>query len=139
MERGEKIRKLREKKSLSQTDASRYLGVSKQTLYKYENDVITNIPSNIIERMAKLYDTTPAYIMGWEDEGGNKTPLGEMGESYIYNERLRQYSHEKIIAALNFIDAFERLTPDRRVAVESLLKSVGSVPSLHQMPGDTTT
>lgn len=66
MERGLRLKHLREMKLLSQTDASRYLGVSKQTLYKYENDIITNIPSDVIERMAALYETTPAYIMGWE-------------------------------------------------------------------------
>lgn len=66
MSKGERLRKLREKSGLSQTEAAEKIGVSKQTLYKYEKDLITNIPSNYIEKMADIYDTTPDYIMGWD-------------------------------------------------------------------------
>ena len=91
MERGQRLKQLREKKNMSQTEASRFLGVSKQTLYKYENDVITNIPSNIIERMAKLYNTTPGFIMGWEDENGKPTLLGSVLNDYNYFGRLNRH------------------------------------------------
>lgn len=65
MTRGIKLKQLRNKKNLSQVNAARSIGVSKQTLFKYENDIVTNIPTDVIERIAKVYDTTPAYIMGW--------------------------------------------------------------------------
>ena len=41
--------------------------VSKQTLYKYENNIITNIPSDKIEGLAKIFNVSPALIMGWDD------------------------------------------------------------------------
>ena len=34
-------------------------------MYKYENGIITNIPSNKIEAIAKALEITPAYLMGW--------------------------------------------------------------------------
>ena len=64
---GERIRKLREEKLLSQTELAKMVGITKQSLYKYESSIITNIPSSKIESIAQKLETTPAYLMGWED------------------------------------------------------------------------
>lgn len=74
MTKGSRIRKAREKANLSQTDLARLIGVSKQTLYKYEHDIVTNIPSNIIELIADHTNCTPAYIMGWDEIESFATP-----------------------------------------------------------------
>jgi len=42
------------------------VGVSRQTIQRYESGVIGNIPSDKIELMAAALDTTPASLMGWE-------------------------------------------------------------------------
>lgn len=62
---GQRIKTLRHNAGLSQVELAKQIGVSKQTLYKYENDIVTNIPSDKIEAIAYVLDTTPAYIMGW--------------------------------------------------------------------------
>ena len=49
---GQRLKQLREKAGLSQVDLAAKLNVSKQNLYKYENDIITNIPSDKIEEAA---------------------------------------------------------------------------------------
>lgn len=67
MTKGERIKELRKKSKLSQVDLAKKIGVSKQTLYKYENDIITNIPSDKIWSLSKALDSTPAYIMGWTE------------------------------------------------------------------------
>lgn len=64
---GDRIRKAREEKGISQTDLAKMVGISKQTLYKYENNIVTNIPSNKIEKIADKLDVSEAYIMGWEE------------------------------------------------------------------------
>ena len=63
---GERIKFLREKLNISQVDFADKINVSKQTLYKYENNIITNIPSDKIEAIADISNVSPAYIMGWE-------------------------------------------------------------------------
>ncbi len=65
---GERIKELREKKGVSQSDLAKVLGVSKQTIFKYENDIITNIPSDKIEKMAEYFHVTPWYLMGWDKQ-----------------------------------------------------------------------
>ena len=42
------------------------VGTTKQNIYKYENNIVTNIPSDRIEIIAKYFHVSPAYLMGWE-------------------------------------------------------------------------
>lgn len=62
-----KLRAKRLENNLSLQDVADKLGVSKVTVSRYETLDITNIPSDKIEGMAELYNTTPAYLMGWEN------------------------------------------------------------------------
>ena len=62
------IRKEREKAGISQSDFAKAINVSKQTLYKYEQGIITNIPSDKIEEIANVLGLSPSYLMGWEED-----------------------------------------------------------------------
>lgn len=68
MTKGERIRMLREKANVSQVELAKSIPCSKQTLYKYENNIITNIPSDNIKAIADYFDVSPAYIMGWSEQ-----------------------------------------------------------------------
>ena len=63
---GDRIREQRELAGISQSEFANDIGVLKQTLYKYEHNVITNIPSDKIELAAEKLGVSPAYLMGWE-------------------------------------------------------------------------
>lgn len=81
MEKGERIRSRREALGMTQTELADALSTTKQNIYKYENGIISNIPSGKIEAMAEILKTTPAYLMGWEEETvlpPNIEPLGSM-------------------------------------------------------------
>ena len=67
----DKLKEKRIENGLTLEEAAKKLGVSKPTLHRYESGVISNIPSDKIEGLAEIYKTTPAYLMGWEDEKGN--------------------------------------------------------------------
>ena len=66
IELANRLRTKRIENNLSLQDVAEKLGVSKVTISRYETLDITNIPSDKIEGMAKLYNTTPAFLMGWE-------------------------------------------------------------------------
>ena len=83
MTKGERIKKARERIGMSQVALADKIGVSKQTMYKYENDIITNIPSNIIEAIASITQTTPQYIMGWDTIGQKN---GQPNGYYVYGD-----------------------------------------------------
>lgn len=67
MSLGNNIKYARKAAGLTQEDIAREIGVSKQTVQKYESGIITTISSDKIEIIAKLLRTTPAKLMGWED------------------------------------------------------------------------
>lgn len=78
---GDRIKELRISSQMSQQELADKLNVAKQTVYKYENGIVTNIPSDKIEIMASLFHVSPQSIMGWDD-----TPcpsgLSELYEKY---------------------------------------------------------
>lgn len=67
---GERIRQQRESVDITQHELGRLCGVTKQTIYKYETGIITNIPMDKIALIAKALHVTPAYLMGWT-QGSN--------------------------------------------------------------------
>lgn len=64
--------------NLTLEDVSKYIGVSRQTVYKYENGIITNVPSDKIEGMAELFKTTPAALMNWGEAEDSEIVLGSI-------------------------------------------------------------
>ena len=97
MTKGERIRNLRIHANLSQVELAEKIGVSKQTLYKYENDIVTNIPSDKIEKLANTLDTTPSYIMGWDD-GFPVNPMSKMKDV----EKIARLANKSIQDVLGF-------------------------------------
>lgn len=65
---GDRIKKIREEKKITQEELAKYISSTKQTIYKYENGIITNIPSDKIEKIAEFLEVTPSYLMGWDNE-----------------------------------------------------------------------
>ena len=66
MNMGERIKYLRLKNKLTQTDIADYIGTNKQAVFKYENGIIKNIPLDKIEKIAEILHVSPAYLVGWE-------------------------------------------------------------------------
>lgn len=63
---GERIKAAREIKGATQEELARAANTTKQTIYKYENNIVSNIPSNRIEDIAMFLGVSESYLMGWE-------------------------------------------------------------------------
>ena len=72
MTMGQRIYSLRKAKKMTQDDVAKRLNVAVQTIYKYEKGIVTNIPLDKLELLAKVLDTTTTYITGW----GSEEPSG---------------------------------------------------------------
>lgn len=64
----ENIKNRRLELNLTLDDVSKKLSISKPTLQRYESGVISNIPSDKIEKLAVILETTPSCLMGWEEK-----------------------------------------------------------------------
>ena len=65
---GEKIKFLRKSKRMSLEQLAELIGTSRQTVHRYENGVISNIPHDKIEALARALDVSPASLMGWDNK-----------------------------------------------------------------------
>lgn len=64
---GNKIRIAREAKDITQEQLGKLCNTTKQTIFKYENGIITNIPMDRIQIIAKILEINPCYLMGWSE------------------------------------------------------------------------
>lgn len=103
---GERIKKIREEKNISQTELAKETNISKQNLYKYENNIIANIPSDKIEDIANYLEISPSYLMGWTQ---GETTLKYESDSLILSE-----CEKKIITAY-------RNMPEMQSVIKKLL------------------
>nr|DAT40843.1 MAG TPA: Repressor protein CI [Caudoviricetes sp.] len=65
---GERIKQRRMELGLSVDEVAEKLGKNRATVYRYESNEIENLPVGTLEPLAKILETTPAQLMGWEDE-----------------------------------------------------------------------
>ncbi|MBR4304979.1 MAG: helix-turn-helix domain-containing protein [Clostridia bacterium] len=64
---GQKLKQLREQKGLTQEVVAKHLGVATQTIFKYEKEIVTNIPAANIEKLATLFGVSPSSLLGWDN------------------------------------------------------------------------
>lgn len=65
---GQRIRDAREQKNMTLDDVAKHCGTTRQTIYKYENGIVTNIPYDRIESLASALGVSPSYLFGWEEK-----------------------------------------------------------------------
>jgi transcriptional regulator with XRE-family HTH domain len=102
---GKSIKKLRESKDMSLEDVAKLCNTTRQTIYKYENEIVTNIPYDRIESLSKALNTTPAYLMGWEEEKETltKKDLSESEQKLI--ELFRKVPEDRQDFVMKMIEA----------------------------------
>lgn len=87
---GERIRAARKKKGLTQEELASRLGYkSKSSVAHIENG--RDIPRSMVVRLAELLDTTPAYIMGWEN-GANPDAASSADDEEL-DKLMEQYDN----------------------------------------------
>lgn len=97
---GERIKKLRNELGLTQDDLAISANTTKQTIHKYETGIISNIPASKIKALADKLNTTPAYLMGWEDKISSYSD-DELDQKII--EVFNRLSEEKQKQALDYL------------------------------------
>ena len=99
MTKGDRIKHLRTDRSMTQSELASLLGTTKQTIYKYENGTIANIPSDRIEAIAQIFKVSPAYILGWPN---NDDP--ESHEAVIETTDLSKVKSKFIESVMSLTD-----------------------------------
>ena len=74
MTTGQRMKARRKELGLSAETVAEKLDISPATVYRYEKGDIDKIPGDILQPLASILHTTPAYLMGWEDAPSSTKP-----------------------------------------------------------------
>lgn len=75
MTTGERMKQRRKEIGFSAEKVAERLGVSPATIYRYEKGDIEKVPVDSLSELAKILQTTPAYLMGWEEQPAPQKPI----------------------------------------------------------------
>lgn len=64
---GCRMRSKRNELNMTLEEVAKAVGITRQTIQRYESGVISNIPPENIELIARALNTTPSYLMGWDN------------------------------------------------------------------------
>ncbi len=92
---GDRIKVTREALKLTQEELGALCGTTKQTIFKYETGIVTNIPLDRLELLAEQLEVTPAYLLGWEEESpALPEKLSQLAEPF---SRLNDAGQDKVV------------------------------------------
>ena len=108
---GKKIRELRDQRGMSLEDVAKLCGTTRQTIYKYENDIVTNIPYDKIVLLLTALSATPDDLFDWP--GNKKSSSDELqlteGEKSLIKLLRRFPAEEKAIVIEKVLSALDDL------------------------------
>ena len=65
---GLRIKLAREQRNMTLEEVAKLCETTKQTIFKYENEIVTNIPYDKIVLLSKALEVSPSYLFGWEEK-----------------------------------------------------------------------
>ncbi len=109
---GERIKTRRVQRGMTLLALAQAVGVREATVQRYESGAIRNIKQATLAKLAEALQTTPGWLMGWEEPAGNAR--GEKAYNGLQTkvlllarhlERLPQEQQERILR--NFEDTID--------------------------------
>lgn len=104
-----RIKELRLKNGYTMEKLAELIGVSKSTIAKWENGYVENMRQDRVYKLAKLFNVTPTYIMGYENEYDNN----------YENLGVEINTREK-----KFIDLYSRLDAYQQGLVNNMIEAL---------------
>ena len=83
---GQRIRTARERRDMTLDEVAKRCNTTKQTIFKYENEIVTNIPYDKIVLLSNALDVSPSYLFGWDEKENSPSELSlTEGEQLLLN------------------------------------------------------
>lgn len=107
---GNRIKQRRKELKITADELAKRIGKDRATVYRYEKGDIEKFPLDILEPIAKALQTTPQYLMGWEEVQKKNDTLSDIV--------LRMRTDDDF---LSVVEKIYRLDADKFTGVKSLL------------------
>lgn len=111
----QRIKNLRKEKGLTLEQVANIVGVGKSTVRKWETGMIANMRRDKIADLAKALNTTPAYLMGWDE----KENLSPSKDTLTEGEKL-------------WLELYRKTPEQSRPLLQLLIESFNNIPESSQ-------
>lgn len=116
---GERLKRLRTEKGLTQEEVGNILGITKAAVQKYENGTITNFKSDTIRKLCQLYGIAPIYFI-FDDVGSDY--------SSVTSDQLKtmviKHFGERFV---RFLDILHTLNEDGRQKIMGYIDDISQI------------
>ena len=102
---GQRIRTARERRDMTLDEVAKRCNTTKQTIFKYENEIVTNIPYDKIVLLSNALEVSPSYLFGWEEKNNSPSELSLTEGENLMLELFRKIPEDKQAAALEMLRA----------------------------------
>ena len=102
---GQRLKAARERKEMTLDDVAKRCKTTRQTIYKYENEIVTNIPYDKIELLSEALGVTPSYLFGWEEKENSPSELQLTEGETVLLDLFRRVPEEQQQLVLQMIRA----------------------------------
>ena len=90
---GERIKQRRLELGYTADALAKLLNKNRATIYRYENGDIENMPIDVLEPLAKALNTTPAYLMSWQEpHQQNESIISDKTEGYYVDPETAEFA-----------------------------------------------
>lgn len=107
MTTGERIKARRKELGITADKLADIIGVSRSTVFRYENGFIEKMPLNNLVPIARALSTTVGYLMGWENDPASAEGDGIDVEVMSLFDGLSEQRKAEALNYLRFLSATE--------------------------------
>ena len=104
---GERIKNRRIELGITVDELANKLGKNRATIYRYQSGDIKDMPTQVLEPLARALETTPAELMGWKDDADR---FEETAKAFNKHRAEKEYGGTVAIPVLRRVAAGIPLT-----------------------------
>lgn len=96
---GKRIRVARERQSMTLDEVAKRCNTTRQTIFKYESEIVTNIPYDKIVLLSNALKVSPSYLFGWDEkkDSPDEQPLTEGERTMLELFRLIPEDQQQLV------------------------------------------
>lgn len=107
---GQRIKAARERRNMTLDEVAKRCNTTKQTIFKYENEIVTNVPYDKIVLLSNALDVSPSYLFGWD-------------EKEVSPSEVQLTEGEKVL-----LDLFNKVPEDQQQLVLQMIRAALAAP-----------
>ena len=122
---GDKIKRLRKERGMTQEELGNLIGVQKAAINKYETGIVVNLKRDVIARLAKALDVNPVWLMdendGWPPVPSTRTLIAR---AFLKDQQSKEADGPQTPEARVLAKGMDRMPEAQRKAIMSMMEGL---------------